>query len=302
MVIASKNNSQIIKGVIFLLISALLYSIMPVLIRMLGVGKIPPMSQVFLRYIFACISAIIYFFVITKSKIKIDKKDVFFLAIITIFGYSFANLFITYAILNTQVGNALFLFYSYGIMTPILGFFILKEKFNKTTIAALIISTIALFLLFQPNSIPTWKIGGVFAFLSALSQSIYLILRKKLFTYSGAFLMLANTIIGVIVVGLMSLLFENSFYFQSGILNLSPQIWTVTILFGIDNFLGWLFMTKGFELFKASTGSLILLLETVFGILFALLFFKEIPTIYTFIGGLLILISSAIVILKNKSI
>ncbi len=273
---------------------------MPVMIRLLGGGGIPPMSQVFLRYVFAFISAAVYFFIISKGKFNINKKDLPLFALATIFGYALTNLFFTYGILYTQVGNALFLFYTYSIITPFLGLLLLKEKMNKYQALALVISLFALFLLFQPNSIPSWKIGGLFAILAALGQSVYVVIRKKLGVYPAKLMMLSNTLVGVLTLGTLAFIFENRFYFNNEINHLSPQTWLVTILFGIDNFLAWLTMTKGFELFKASIGSLILLTELIFGIIFALIFFKEIPTLLTIIGGLFIIISSTIVIIKSS--
>ncbi len=287
-------------GIYYLLLSAFLYSLMPVMIRLLGGGGIPPMSQVFLRYIFAFLSAATYFFVVTKSKFHINKKDLPLFAFTTIFCYALTNLFFTYAILYTQVGNALFLFYSYGILTPLLGFIILKEKINKYQGAALVLSLIALYLLFQPNSIPTWKIGGFFALMAALGQSVFVIARRKLGSYPAKLIMVSNTLVGVLSIGLLAVVMENKFYFQGGVISLSPQTWLVTILFGIDNFLAWFMMSKGFELFEATVGSLILLVEIVFGIILALIFFKEIPTVMTVVGGLLIFLSSVAVIFKSN--
>ena len=97
-------------GIFFLLLSAFLYSIMPIMIRLLKVGGLPPMTQVFSRYIFALISALIYFF-ITSSKFKIEKKDILFLLLVSIFGYALTNLFFTYGVIYTSVGNALFFSY-----------------------------------------------------------------------------------------------------------------------------------------------------------------------------------------------
>ena len=274
---------------------------MPVLIRTLGGGGLPPVSQVFLRYIVAFIAAALYFFRTSRNKIIIQKKDIALLLIATIFGYALTNLFYTYGMLNTYVSNALFLFFTFAIIAPILGFILLKDKLNVFNTAALIITAIALVLLFQPNAIPTWKIGGMFAILSALGQATYLIIRKKLRNYSASFLMLANTFAGVIVLGILSLVMEQSFYFQGGIQRISANMWITTVLFGIDNFLAWLVMTKGFEYVKAATGSIVLLSELVFGIFFAFLFFKEIPTYVTLAGGGLILISSLLVILKGEN-
>ena len=289
------------KGILLILLSALLYSVMPVLIRTLGGGGLPPVSQVFLRYIAAFIAAALYFFRTSRNKITIQKKDIALLLIATIFGYALTNLFYTYGMLNTYVSNALFLFFTFAIIAPILGFILLKDKLNMFNAAALIITVIAFVLLFQPNAIPTWKIGGMFAILSALGQATYLIVRKKLKNYSASFLMLANTFAGVIVLGILSLMMEQSFYFQGGIQRISLNTWVTTVLFGIDNFLAWIVMTKGFEYVKAATGSIVLLSELVFGIFFAFLFFKEIPTYVTLAGGTLILLSSILVITKGEN-
>jgi drug/metabolite transporter (DMT)-like permease len=285
-------------GIFFLLLSAFLYGIMPIMIRLLKVGGLPPMAQVFSRYIFAFISALIYF-IVTKSKFKIEKKDILLLLLTTIFGYALTNLFFTYGIIYTTVGNALFLFYIYGIITPIFSFFLLKERFNKFNLISLVLSLIALFFLFQPNSISTWKLGGFFAILSALCQSLYLISRRKLLKYSAATMMIMNTVVGIIVLGILSFIFEGNFYSEV-IQTVSSKTWITTIIFGVDNFLAWLFMTKGFELFKASTGSIVLLIENVFAIILAAIFLKEIPTYLTIIGGSLILLSSIVVISKSE--
>lgn len=288
------------KGIIYLVLSALLFSIMPVLIRLLGEGGIPPITQVFLRYIFAFISAFVYLFVFSKNRPKIVAKDLILFIIATVFGYALTNLFFTYGILYTQVSNALFLFYSYAIMTPVLGFFILKEKITGYNVVALFLGYIALFLLFTPNAVCTWKIGGLFALMAAFGQSIYVVIRKILKKYPANVMMFVNTLVAVIVLGLLSILLETYFYEPGNILTLSSNTYLVTILFGIDNFLAWLFMTRGFELFKATSGSLILLSELIFGIFFALIFFAEIPTITTLFGGFLIVISAVVVIQFNR--
>ena len=65
----NKDSNQL-KGIILLLASAFIYSTMPVMIRVLGGGGLPPMSQVFLRYIFAFLTALIYFFEMRVNEFK----------------------------------------------------------------------------------------------------------------------------------------------------------------------------------------------------------------------------------------
>lgn len=294
--------STFTRGVLFLFTSILLYSIMPVLIRMLGAGHVPPASQVFLRYIVAFITAGIYFLV-TKAKFELKKKDLLLLFLVALFGYALTNLFYTYGMLYTQVGTVLFIFFCSGVITPILGHIFLKEKMHTAMIAALVLGFISLFFLFRPGPVATWKLGAVFAFASAIGQSLYVIGRKKLGGYSSAFIVLVNTFVGVIAVGLISVFLETNFYTgEQGIRTLSTSTWLLTVLFGIDNFAAWLFMTKGFQLVSAGTGSMIMLSENVTGVLFAFLFFAEVPTVTTLTGGVLIFLASILVIRSGEKI
>jgi len=274
---------------------------MPVLMRVLDSGNLPPAVQVFSRYVFAFFAALIYFSVIRREKFAITKKDIPLILITTVFGYSLMSLFLTYAVLMTHIGNALFLFNSYIIITSILAYIFLKEKINTYNLISIIIIIFSLLLLFQPNSLPTWKLGGAFAILAALSQSVYLIVRKKLKSYSAGLMMLLNTFSGVIVVGFLGAIIENRFYTDGALIKISPAIWLVTALFGVINFFAWLTMPKGFEYFKATTGSLILLSELVFGIIISLIFFKEIPTLFAILGGIMVVLAISISVIKSES-
>lgn len=289
------------KGILYLLLAAFLYSIMPLFIRWLNAGNVPPMSQVFLRYIFAFLGAGSYFY-FTKSKFKLKPKTLPLLITMAFFGYALTNLFFTYGMIYTQVTTALFIFYSFAIITPLLAFIFLKEKTNQYNWIGLILSLAALFFLFQPNILSTWKIGALFALLSALGQSFYLIARRKLMVYSSQQILLTSTFTGVVTLGIMAMIFEKSFYFSTtGIKTLQPETWLLTVIFGLDNFFAWLFMSKGFQLVKASIGSLVMLVENVFVVIIVFLFLREIPTLMTFLGGALVISAAALVTLKGDN-
>ena len=283
------------KGVAYLAFATILYSIMPVLIRTLGKGNIPPISQVFLRYSVACVAAIIYF-VFTKSSYRIKKQDRILFFCVALFGYALVNVFYTYANLYTHIGTVLFIFNCSTVMGPVLGCIFLKERISRSIVVATIIGFVSLLFLFSPSPMASWRIGAVFAFISSVGSSLYVIGRKKLSGYDAPILLVTNTVVGVLVVGALSFILEPSFYFGGGIMTISPVTWLVTILFGLDNFLAYLCMTRGFGLVRAGEGSMILLTENVIGIFFAYIFFQEIPTMQTFVGGGLILCASILVI------
>lgn len=293
--------TQTQKGIAYLIGSAFLYSIMPVFIRFVDAGHVSPISQTFLRYIFAFLSALAYF-KFSKAKLNLKKDNWKLLILMGIFGYALTNLFFTYGIIYTQISTALFIFYSFAIITPILAFIFLKEKVNRYNVTGLILALLALSLLFRPTSLVTWRLGSIFAVLSALAQSFFLIGRKKITKYSSQLIMLSNTFLGMITLGILAFIFDPQFYFDpSGLQSLTIEPVLVLIVFGIDNFLAWFLMSKGFALVKASVGSLVLLLENVFAAVFSFLILSEVPTTYTLIGGVLILTAASIVAVKGSS-
>lgn len=274
---------------------------MPVLIRVLGKGHIPPASQVFLRYSVAFTTAVIYFLA-TKSKFSVARKDIVLLFFVAFLGYACVNLFYTYANLYTQIGTVLFIFNCSTVMGPVLGYIFLKEKINSSMILAMAIGFISLFFLFSPGPMLMWKQGALFALLSAAGSSFYVIGRKKLAAYDSTLLLLVNTAVGVLTIGLFAWFSEGSFFTSGGFSRVLPATWLVTVLFGLDNFTAYLFMTKGFQLVSAGTGSMVMLAENIIGVLFAFLFFGEIPASMTLIGGICILAASMLVIYRGKNL
>jgi drug/metabolite transporter (DMT)-like permease len=290
--------SKFTRGVLYLFISVILYSIMPVLIRILGRGHIPPASQVFMRYCVAWIAAITYF-TVSKSKFSVKKQDVILLVIVSLCGYALLNWVYTLANLTTQIGTVLFIFNCSTIMGPLLGHIFLKEKLNNGKIIAMIIGFVSLLFLFRPGPFATWKLGAFFALLAAMGNSLYVIGRKKLGNYDSKLILLTNTTLGVFVMGIISFLLESKFYFHGGITSLAPTTWLITVLFGLDNFTAYLFFTKGYQLVSAGTGSMVMLTENFIGVMFAFLFFSEIPTIPTLVGGVLTIAASVLVMRKG---
>ncbi|MBD3329850.1 EamA family transporter [Candidatus Dojkabacteria bacterium] len=288
------------RGIILLLISALLYSSISILIRVLDQGGLPPVIQVLTRYIFGFMIASVFYALTAKKRFDFKSRGIPLLVVSAIVGYGLTNLFFTFGVINTQIGNALFFFYSWAVIAPVLAYLILREQLNKFNIVALVIVFLALLLLFSPNSLPTWKIGAVFSLLAALGQSFYVVVRRKL-TYSSQVLMVANTLFGTLTMLLLAIVFEWEFMFNGGILEVTFQTWLVGAIFGAVNFSAWYFMSKGFEYVQAKTGSIILLIENVFALLWAFLIYSEIPTVWTFLGGVLLFVAGVMVILKGEN-
>lgn len=293
-------NKKLLRGALYISLSILAYGSMPLLIRTINAGRVPPMSQVALRYVFAFTVSTIYF-LLKKAKFNIDKSTLWLLALISIFGYGFSNLAYTYANLNTEVSNAIFIFFTFSIITPALALIFLKERINKYNMAGLLLAFAGLGFLVRPNSFSTWQTGALFAFLAAVLQSIYLVGRRRLKEISSELILLSSTFLGMISVGTLAFIFENNFFTPSGVGSLSTNTWILTILFGLLNFSGWYFLSKGFQILTASVGSLLMMWEPVLVAILAFLVYNEVPTIFTLLGAGLITTAVFIVVLKGKS-
>jgi drug/metabolite transporter (DMT)-like permease len=290
--------SKKFKGILFITIATLAYSFMPILVRVLDAGKIPPKTQVFSRYLFAFACALTYF-ILSKQKFKTKGFSWSILILMGIFGYGITNVFFTYSMILTTIANALFLFNIFGILTPVLSFFLRKEKLSKYDVLSLVVSFVSLYFLFQPSGFDTWKIGGIIALAGALLQSLYLVGRKAISNVSSAQILLVSTFLGLLTVGMLSFTTEFEFY-KTGIDALTVSNILVIGIFGVLNFVGWFFMSKGFEYLNSTTASMILLSENVIAALFALAVFAEAPTIATIFGGILMIAASLVSIIKAK--
>jgi len=77
--------------------------------------------------------------------------------------------------------------------------------------------------------------------------------------------------------------------------------WLANALYAVASILTTMLVIFGFKRVEAQLGSLLLLAELPFVVLFGWLFYQEIPSYYSVIGGILILVSMSIPNIKLKA-
>jgi drug/metabolite transporter (DMT)-like permease len=133
--------------------------------------------------------------------------------------------------------------------------------------------------------------GNILVLAAGWVWAFYIVFQKKVLNRNIDVLMVTGAIIAETMLFLvpMTLLFTPSYSFH-------PDAWIAILYIGLAcTFAANLFYNAGLQGTKASVASIILLLEIVFAMIFAVLILGEMPTIVTAIGGALILLSIIII-------
>ena len=173
--------------------------------------------------------------------------------------------------------------YTFPTMTAILEPIILKKKFLKIHLVLGAIVLFGIYLLAPEFRVASESLYGVgLGLLSALFYALRnIMLKLKVARYNQSILMFNQlTIISVL---LLPLLF---FFDSSNLIEYLPG----TILLGIlTTAIGHTLFVYSLSNFSTTSASLMSSLQPIYGIVLAFVFLKEMPTLNTVIGGLLII-------------
>lgn len=162
------------KGILFIILSAISFGIMPILAKLSYRGGANTYTTLFLRFFFAAIMLLYYL----KSKgisLKLARKQLFLVIMIGVFGFTFTStsLFMSYNYIS--IGTATMIFYTYPAIVTLFSYVFYKEKIYPRKILSLIISTIGIFILIDSRSASFNLIGIILAGIAAVLYSLYVL-------------------------------------------------------------------------------------------------------------------------------
>lgn len=137
--------------------------------------------------------------------------------------------------------------------------------------------------------------GNVLVLAAGWIWAFYIVLQKKILKPEADVMMVTTAIMADTMLFLvpMTLLFTTNYY-------ISGTGWAAVLFIGlVCTFAANLLYNAGLKKVKASVSSVILLMEVVSGMFFAILLLGEMPTTVTAIGGALILISILVISFSN---
>ena len=199
-----------------------------------------------------------------------------------------------YALKLSNVAIGVLSLYTFPIITALLEPLFLKVKFDPMYIFLGLMVLLGLYILVPELSLESDQVKGIlFGIFSALCYAIrILILKQHVANYNGTMLMFYQTLL--ITILLVPVLF---FMDLSGLQSQFPYLILLALL---TTAIGHSLMLHSLKFFSATTTTIISSLQPIFGIILAFFFLNEIPTINTFFGGGLILLTVVIESIRTK--
>ncbi|KKP67474.1 MAG: hypothetical protein UR68_C0010G0008 [Candidatus Roizmanbacteria bacterium GW2011_GWA2_35_19] len=212
-----------------------------------------------------------------------------------IIGGSFVNTAFFVAAVNMPLATTMFIFYAIStIFSYFIGSILFKENINILKIFSILFAVFGLGLIYSDGLIFEKLFFIFLAALSGILFSVYTMASKKIsHKYSGVQINYVAYISMIIINLATSLILHENFN-----LSFFSIPWLANILYGFAAVGAYLLIIKGFKTVEMQKGSIILLFEIIFVVIFGVILFKEIPTRNSIIGGVLIIIAMIIPNLK----
>jgi drug/metabolite transporter (DMT)-like permease len=280
------SSNQI--GAIYMAISALSFSIMDVLVKLMS-SIYPTGEIIFFRGFFGLIPIIFIipqnryknFFQTTKLKLHLTRAIIGAIAMIGIYlGVKFLPL-----------ADAITITFAAPVFATIFSMIILKEQVRMYRWAAIIIGLIGVTVVLKPGT-DMFSVYSLFPILFCIGFGIIAVLIKKLSETEPDYLIAIYFTLTLIAVGACSLFFQ---FVIPKFQDLLPLI-----AIGIAGSTGNIFLTMSLRKGSVSTVTPIKYLSLVFATASGIFFFNEIPHVSTLFGAFLIILSSVIIFKREQ--
>lgn len=263
-----------------------------------------PFTLVAIRFGITTVLMFVLFFKSIIQTIKtIIKKDLSLIAVLGLVNLLAISLQ-TFSLKEIEASNNGFITSFALLIVPFIEYFFRKKKVRRNIKIAVVISMIGIYIMSYGIRLPNvLVIGDLLALLSAFVYAVYIILVDILSKRIKAgslmfFAFLTTTIVAVP----LALIFEGNLNFEL----FSKTVFTkasfnMLFLAVLGTIVPYVLMGLGQRKTDAQTASLIYILEPVFAVGIAVIFFSEpIGSVYKFIGAGLILTAQYIGIRKQK--
>ena len=276
-----------------LLFATLLYSIFAILTRTIGF-TIPLFFASMTRDVLAGAILLLPLFLAKRFK-KVKKADWLWLCLGSLGGL-FGFLGFYYAFYYLPVGTAYLIFYGGSTIAGfILGTIFFKEKIEFFEGFSLVLAILGLYFIYAIDDLSGSFLYVLLALMGGVGTAVWNTFSKKISNhYEASQLSGLDIAISGIMWLVLSLLNQETW--QAPSFNMA---WIASVALALLFIVTGQLMIYGFKYLDAQKGSLIMLMEIVFGSLVGLVFFRETLSTHALIGGLMIILAAALPSVKS---
>ncbi|TGL88154.1 DMT family transporter [Leptospira congkakensis] len=187
-----ENTSSEWKGVVLVLVGALLFSAKAVVVKLTYQYEISAIGSLFFRMVFAFpfLAWMAWKAEKEEGKTPLTKKDVISVIFMGVVGYYLASLFDFLGLKYISAGLERIILFIYPTLVVLLSFLFLKKKIHMREVFSLVLTYTGVFLAYgqdvQLGSAKDVSLGAFFILLSALTYAIYLMGSGSIIPKLGA--------------------------------------------------------------------------------------------------------------------
>ena len=234
---------------------------------------------------------LIPFFVVFTAMLIIYKSNFFKLlygnsvyGAAYIFTFSITNITFVLSIQNTNVANTLVMIALAPMLSAIFGAIFLKEKPDRNTLIAIIITFFSVLYIFYDSM----KIGNILGDVLGFVTAAGLAAGATIIRAGKSLNLVPSAVVGKLVVALVALFFIDSFELKYNDIYIIPAMCVLCVA------IPFVLVTLAPRYITGAEVNLFFLLETILGPIWVWLVIKEQPSIETIQGGAVIIITIAI--------
>lgn len=286
-----KNRSKI-RGIFLMLLNNIIWGTSGSVIRLIpGVDAI---SITWARALFGALFVLLWLLLTVRPlsrivKVKESAKELFILALLFIATVGFMIAGVQYGSISTTF----FLLYTSPMFVVVFSKFILSEKIKEKDLIPLLLAAIGLVFIFGESLTQRIRLGDIFGLLAGVSQGLMIVVGRRIGRKTPGYI----TPFWTYIIGMLILTpFAN---FNKLLQSNLPLI----ILFGVlNNGIAGIAFFEGLRHTSAKQAGLISLIDPIENSLLAFLILNEVPTVGSFIGGVLIIISMIVQAVESEGL
>tara|TARA_B100000674_G_scaffold117338_1_gene88525 strand:- start:2145 stop:3038 length:894 start_codon:yes stop_codon:yes gene_type:complete len=198
--------------------------------------------------------------------------------------FSITNITFVLSIQNTNVANTLVMIALAPMLSAIFGKIFLKEKTDRNTLIAIVITFISVLYIFYDSL----KIGNIVGDILGFVTAAGLAAGATIIRAGKEINLVPSAVVGKLVVALVALLFIDSFELKDNDIFIIPTMCILCVA------IPFVLVTIAPRYITGAEVNLFFLLETILGPVWVWLVIKEQPSLETIQGGVVIILTIAV--------